>query len=430
MRATLVVLSALVACGAGCAGLVGISDVPGGSDGGGGIPLPGTDGGVILPDGRITYPDTSVPPGHDGSVIGFPDVGTSHDGTTPPADGGTPLNAFTYQPSNIGTMTFDPSITGPLTLNADSCTIYTDDEGIGCASGQNPPMDMFTVTLPDGAGQALVLVFTYISISSDSSLAVRGDGPVILIAFGALDLAGSIDVSADNYDSDSDINVIAGARETGPGIGGFGNSGGPQGGGGGSFCGLGGTGAGTGGFAPGMAYGNATLTPIWGGSAGGGASTGGADGFANGNGGGALQISASGSITIHAGASINANGSGGISQGNEQGEGAGSGGAILLEGMTVDVEGLLEANGGEGSDNNDDGASSVGGGAAETAGCVGGKGSAGAVSVGSNGGTQSGGYGGGGGGAGWIRINGGTVMLNGVLSPSVATGCASQGPLP
>jgi hypothetical protein len=350
-------LLALLASVVGCAGLVGISDVPDGDalpgvDGGhlvipdGSVVLP--DGAIVLPDGaRLMRPDVYVPPGTDGGVTPKPDA------TTPKVDG----SALTYQPSNIGSLTFDPSVTGPLTLNSDNCFLSTEDEGISCDSGQNPPMDMFTVTLAGGAGQAQVFVFTYISIDSDSTLSIRGMTPAIIIALGAVDLSGNIDVSADNYDSDSDIDVIPGSRTTGPGIGGFGNSGGPQAGGGGSFCGTGGSGAGSsGGFASGMPYGIATLIPLWGGSAGGGASAGGADGFSNGNGGGVIQISSAGSLIVHAGASINANGSGGIGQGNEQGEGAGSGGGILLEGPDVEIDGVLEANGGEGSDDMSDGA--------------------------------------------------------------------------
>jgi len=416
-----------------CAGLVGITDVPGGDAG----VVRLLDGGrVILPDGKIIgldawkgydgftgfdagHPpgDVGVPPGRDGSNPGF-DTGT-----------GSPL---TYSPSNIGTLTFDPAVTGPLTLNGDNCVLRTDDVTISCASGQNPPMDMFPVTLAGGAGQALVFAFTYISIDSQSQLQIRGMMPAIIIALGALDLQGSIDVSADNYDSASNIDVIPGSRTTGPGIGGFGNSGGPQAGGGGSFCGVGGYGAPgpTGGFPPGMAYGNATMVPLWGGSAGGGANTGGAD-QTNGNGGGAIQISAAGSITVHPGAYINANGSGGVSQGNEQGEGAGSGGGILLEAPTVTIDGILEANGGEGSDENSDGANPpVDGGVATEPSCLGGNGGAGAVINGSNGGMTSGGYGGGGGGVGWIRINGTTVSITGTVSPAIGSGCASQGPLP
>jgi hypothetical protein len=428
-------LSALaVGATAGCAGLVGITDVPAGDAG---VVVPALDGGLVrLPDGRITGLDGFIaPPGPDGTL-------PRPDGTAPNIDGATapdgtvmgpdtgPGPSLTYQPSNTGSLTFNASTTGPLTLNADNCVISTDNVTISCASGQNPSMDMATVTLPSGGGQAVVFTFTYISIDADSALQIQGTLPGILVALGSLDLQGSIDVSADNYDSDSDINVIPGARSTGAGVGGFGNSGGPQGGGGGSFCGTGGHGApGTTGFAPGATYGNATLVPLVGGSAGGGASSGGADAFSNGQGGGALQISAGGTLTVHAGAWITVNGSGGISQGNEQGEGGGSGGSILLEAPTVEIDGVLEANGGEGSDENSDGLSSpIDGGVATRSMCLGGNGSVGAMPNGSAGSANAMGYGGGGGGAGWIRINGTNVTVT--VTPSVGSGCASQGTLP
>jgi hypothetical protein len=413
---------------AGCAGLVGIDDVPGGDAGLGFQQLDG--GRILLPDGAIVSVDAFIAPPPDGGTI-VPDA-TTHvpDATTHVPDGGTG-SPLTYQPSNIGSLTFDPSITGPLTLNDDSCFISTEDEGISCGSGQNPPMDMFTVTMP-GGGQAVVFAFTYISIDADSTLNVRGTLPAIIVALGALDLKGTIDVSADNYDSDSDINVIPGSLETGTGAGAFGNNGGPQGGGGGSFCGTGGYGApgATGGFAPGAAYGNANLSPLLGGSAGGGISAGGAD-QSNGHGGGTIQISAAGTIQVESGAVINANGSGGVSQGNEQGLGGGSGGSILLEAPTVTIAGLLEANGGEGSDDMYDGADPpVDGGAATTPGCFGGPGSAGGQINGGNGQMTSGNYGGGGGGAGRIRINGTNVTITGAVTPTVASGCTSQGALP
>jgi hypothetical protein len=42
----------------------------------------------------------------------------------------------------------------------------------------------------------------------------------------------------------------------------------------------------------------------------------------------------------------------------------------------------------------------------------------------------SGNYGGGGGGAGRIRINGTNVTITGAVTPTVASGCTSQGALP
>jgi hypothetical protein len=406
---------------AGCAGLVGIGDVPGGD---GGV-TQGKDGGIVPPvDGGILH--------RDGSISGFDHTSPGIDAPVPPpVDGGSPL---TYQPSNIGAMQLSGQNTGPLTLTGDNCTVYTDypgAPGIGCESGQNPPDDVFGVTLPNGGGQAVLYVFTYISIDSESSLSVQGPFPLIMVALGSVDIRGTIDVSADKYDPDA--NAIPGEHLTGmlPGF----NNGGPQGGGGGSFCGLGGTGAlGPGGTAsmsaPGATYGNAALIPLLGGEPGGGAGSQSLDGLANGYGGGALQISAAMNINVEANAYINANGSGGVSQGDESGEGAGSGGAILLEAPTITIAGILEANGGEGSDNNMDGATPpTDAGVATEPSCVGGNGGAGTSVNGANGGPTGDGYGGGGGGVGWIRLNGNTITITGTVSPSLATSCASKGGL-
>jgi hypothetical protein len=414
----------------GCAALVGIGTVPDGPD--------------VLPDGSVINPFDA--PGFHFDALGERDGGSDSPFILPPADGsddgGNPGSVgdagLPYAASNIGGMKFQADVTGPLNLVGNNCIIYTDwpdPESIGCEEG-NQPMDMFSVNMPDGAGTAVIYVFSYINIDSQSQLLVHGPNPLILISLGSVDIQGSIDVSADNYDSDSDINVIPGARNGGPGAGAYSSEDGPQGGGGGSFCGTGGTGAeGQGATAsdsaPGAPYGAATLVPLWGGSPGGGVSAGGADGFANGYGGGVLQISAAGNITVGSGAYITANGSGGVSQGDESGDGAGSGGAILLEAPTVTIAGVLVANGGEGSDNNMDGAMAPDdGGVATEQGCGGGNGGYGAHINGSDGTSVDGGYGGGGGGVGWIRINGTHVSITGVVSPTIGSGCASEGPLP
>jgi hypothetical protein len=415
-------VSLLVAAGSvQCAGLVGITDVPGG------------DGGLLMFDGTSGGGDRSVP-GRDGSQPGIDGSHPGSDGSQPGSDGGG--LALTYPPSNVGGMKFSAENTGPLVMTGDNCTIYTtypDPPGLSCDSGMNPPQDIFGVTLPNGAGTAVVYVFTYVDIDSMSSLMVAGPNPLIIVALGSVDLRGNIDASADRFDPNAP--AVPGERVSGPGLGMF-NNGGPQGGGGGSFCGTGGLGAtGSGALAgdsnPGAAYGTSNLIPLWGGSPGGGANTQSLDGNANGNGGGAIQISAAMSLTIESGAFITVNGSGGVSAGDESGEGGGSGGAILLEAPSVTIAGVLEANGGEGSDPNMDGASPPDdGGVATEPGCVGGNGGAAGQVNGASGGPGNGGYGGGGGAAGWIRINSGSTTVTGTVSPSLGSSCGIKGPLP
>jgi hypothetical protein len=439
---TLLTLS-FAAAFVGCAGIVGIGDLPG-TDGNGGETSSGTRPGGGSSSGGSSNVQQTGTSGFDASTPGFDAPGPGSDGSSSGSDATAPTGdagGLGYFASNLGAMTFDPSVTGPLTLSGDNCQIFTevDPPGLSCDSGQNPPNDYFMVDLGGGAGTAIVWVFTYISIDDQSQLTVGGSLPLILVSLASVDIAGQVDASADRYDPD--VPAIPGARLNGPGLGGYSN-GGPQGGGGGSFCGLGGTGAmGSGAIAkdsaPGTAYGSADLIPLWGGSPGGGANTGDAD-QANGNGGGVLQISAAKSITLDSAGYITVNGSGGVSPGDESGEGGGSGGGILLEAPTVTIRGILEANGGEGSDPNSDGADPPDdAGVAVEPGCAGGQGSAGHQINGGNGNSTSGaggesaGFGGGGGGAGRIRINATTfTMPGGTISPSVGTSCFSQGALP
>lgn len=423
--ATLLLLSA----GVRCASIVGIKDVPPG-DGGVAAAGDGAHGGPgdagVQPSDAAARPDRTTP-ASDASAPGV-------DAPGPTTDAGSPDGAIPYAASNLGRVAFDPSITGPLVIHgSQNCVIdtsYPDPLAVGCTGGDPQPGDFFSVNLAGGAGQATIYVFTSVLIEAGGSLTVQGPNPLILVVLGSVDIRGSIDASADR--ADPNATAMLGGHATGAGVGGF-SSGGPAGGGGGSYCGTGGHGAGTSGAAsaPGATYGSASLVPLLGGSAGGGANTNGAAGDFNGNGGGALQISATGTITVEPGAFITASGSGAASSSTPSGEGGGSGGAILLEAPTVTVAGLLEANGGQGSDPQYSGANPPDdGGVASNAGCAGGSGSAGAALGGGDGQTTANGYGGGGGGAGRIRINAAHVSVTGTLSPPLGSGCATQATLP
>ncbi|MFH1438393.1 MAG: hypothetical protein ABIJ56_21975 [Pseudomonadota bacterium] len=202
------------------------------------------------------------------------------------------------------------------------------------------------------------------------------------------------------------------------------------GGGGGSFGGTGGHGAtgvqggssGAGG-PPGAPYANELLTPLHGGSGGGrGADNGSSptSGY-GGPGGGALQISTPGSITVEAGGIVDACGWGGLTaQSSGGGGGGGSGGAILLEAHTITTHtgGIIASNGGGGGSGGG-GSGTWGnagergrmslepaaGGAAVGSGCAGGNGSHAHDMDGVSPGCETYNGGGGGGGAGRIRLN-------------------------
>lgn len=143
----------------------------------------------------------------------------------------------------------------------------------------------------------------------------------------------------------------AGFRGQGPGAGGGATS---AGGGAGGGFGLNGS-DGTNGYAcsssgvvvsnGGLAYGNAGLVPLIGGSGGGGASFSTAVGGAGGGGGGAILIASSGTINIAG--SLTAIGGNGINVGTVYG-GGGSGGAIRVIANVITGEGAISAAGGTG----------------------------------------------------------------------------------
>lgn len=148
-----------------------------------------------------------------------------------------------------------------------------------------------------------------------------------------------------------------------------------------------------------------------------------------------MQLVAGDSIDIQSSGGVSAGGGGGC--GHEgQGGGGGSDGSILIEAPVVTITGSLSANGGSGaigSGGTDGSSGQPGSDPAAGAGESGGAGSGGADEAGSAGtvvGTSD--FGGGCGGAGRIRINttaGETDVAPGLLSPSSATDCVTQGTL-
>lgn len=316
--------------------------------------------------------------------------------------------------SDAGSLSFMPSNIDPSMIDWTKAIDVT-------GSFPNP---VGTIAQNDGNSTlADLYVFKSLTVDSTRTLSVTGTRPVIIVVLNGVDIQGKINVTA---------GAFTGNAGGGPGTG--------QGGvlfpsgwgaGGGSYCGVGGSGSAS---APpiamgGMTYGEVTLRPLRGGSAGGNL---GADG------GGALAIIAGKSITVREFASINAGGNG--STGNPVG--GGSGGAILLEAPVVTIAGVLAANGGGGGGNGMVGVTGLasdqpapGGGAIGDAGAgtsVGGSGSAGAIINGGDG-TYVTRSAGGGGGAGRIRINtmsgSATITSTATVSPGFETGCATQATL-
>ena len=391
-------------------------------DGGdaGGDSAPALDGG----DGSVTMDSGSS----DGTVVrdapaeAFPEASrdvssdASLDAYVPPADGG----AIGFMPTN-----FDPS-----TVSVDGGSdggIWANAPDVMVSSGCTNCLGVTAVTIEQNdvnATLADLYVMKSLTIAATASVTLSGPRPIILAVQNSADIQGVIIATAGGFGQ--------GSGATGPGVG----ANGTNGNGGGSYCGVGGNSSGAPVVGGGAAYGNATLSPLVGGSAGGYAS-GTPCGGQRGTGGGAIQIVAGSTINVRQYAAINAGGGGG---GNCNGYGGGgAGGAILLEAPTVAIRGTLAANGGGGGSPQAVGAPAtadanpaLGGGAGSDAGqALGGAGSAGTTINGSDGvaGTYAAS---GGGAAGRIRINtaSGSATISGLLSPDMSTTCVSQGTIP
>ncbi len=380
---------------------VAVPEAGGAAEGGGGK----GDAGASGPDATVDGPASA-------------DGATPFDAFVPSADAG-PLGfvASNLPPANV---TLSDGGDGGLTISA-SCIAGA----VGCPLGAPT-----TITQNDGS-PADLYVLSSLTIDTTAALTLTGPNPIILAVLGPVEIHGTLGVAANLYSVAGPGGFLSGVN-SGPGAGieATGSYAG-SGGGGASYCGVGGSGSVVKGAAcPGGAtYGNATITPLLGGSAGGtiaGVTTAGA-------GGGAIQIVSAVSITVGPEGVVNAGG-GGAGGGNPAG--GGSGGAILLEAPQVTIAGTLAANGGGGGYN---GANATGNAQPASGGLdlqsvvVGGSGSAGATTAGSNAvvDATNAAVGGGGGGAGWIRINtaSGSATITGTISPAQTTSCFSVGKL-
>jgi len=336
--------------------------------------------------------------------------------------------------SCAGTTTFDSTGQGSFTTTT-ACS--------GVADAQ-PEVTCGVAQTTAGGPMVCILRAASFVLGTGHTLRLVGDKPVILAIDGDATIEGTIDASASgatpgaggnasctvglgqNGQSDTGIDDGAGGGAgggfaAGGGKGGVGDRGGPN------DQGLGGPAS--------MAESDLTLVPLRGGCKGGDGGDGWNGGVTGdgGAGGGAVQVSARGTLTVVG--TITAGGGGGLGGSGDEdgGGGGGSGGAILLEaGDAVSVTGSLRAHGGgggggsgtgsdDGADGGDGGAGAASGGLGGDAGGAsnGGDGGAGGTatdtdssnSAGSPGhdgedqGLDGGGGGGGGGGAGVIIVH-------------------------
>jgi hypothetical protein len=264
-----------------------------------------------------------------------------------------------------------------------------------------------------GGGDACLVAADSIIVPSGATVVGIGSRPLVLLATTTIDIEGTIDVASHRgaaVGAGADPASCTAVAPTSPG-GGAGGTYGTDGGDGGIGLPDG---------APGLAANTGDPVDVRGGCPGGNGASGGGPGGVGGHGGGAVYLLAGISITIDG--TINASGAGGdgCSAGGGGGCGGGGGGAggmIVLDGPTVTTRGALFANGGgggEGASSNhgnagaessapDDAARGGTGGASN-----GGDGGDGATATsdasdGRDGVSNTGGGGGGGGGGGVIK---------------------------
>jgi hypothetical protein len=207
------------------------------------------------------------------------------------------------------------------------------------------------------SGGVAVFSFGNVNIPARARIVVTGSRPCEMEAGGDFTLSGTIEGSGISARA-----MTAGASAGGPGGGaggadgahaGAGTGGGgngstaSDGAGGGGFGGAGGGGSATTGMGGvgGAAYGNLNTT-LQAGSGGGGAGTG-SSAVGGGGGGGAIELFASGRLTITSSGEVRVNGGSGAS-GSLGASAGGSGGGIVLHAATLTVTGRLEAAGGAG----------------------------------------------------------------------------------
>lgn len=284
---------------------------------------------------------------------GIPDTDSDKDGTLDCNDV-CPNGAWTstepclpFTPANIDPKLLNFSNTTAVTLNCGVTTLDTSraTPALSNSCGATPRISVQTQA--DGSSVA-VLVMRDLTVAKGSSLRLVGTRPVVLAVLGDASIEGTIDASADRDLPGAGGDVSCGSST---GVDGTGNlffgAGGGGGGGFGTSGGAGGLGDDARAGPGGATRGSDNLVPLVGGCRGG--RGGGCNGIAAG--GGALQLSASGRVSVHG--VIRANGAAGVNGCGFEGggSGGGSGGAISIEARAIEAAPLaLEADGGNGGD--------------------------------------------------------------------------------
>jgi hypothetical protein len=361
-----------------------------------------------------------------------PDAAAAPD-TADAAD--TVASPWSFAPSNVPIAALASDTDDELVISEATCggsanvAIDVDDGTIAlCPALALGTHYLFSTIAQSDGSRAGLLVSRSVRIEAGMIVSVTGKLPLVVAAMDELTIDGTL--RAAPHDEVGLAGGSSGRSDSrGDGFGpGAGTAAGPGGGGGGSYCGHGGKGGSGNGAGP--AYGSPRIVPLVGGSGGGNGGV-----WYSGAGGGAIQLIAGRRLAIGAAGVVHVGGGGG----DLEGGGAGSGGALLLEAPSILVAGVLAANGGGGGSGGQFGADATaddrpaqGGAAVHLNTGEGGDGAAGAQIQGGDGRPNptfaNGEFtGGGGGGAGYIRINGRSVLLPGILSPALGSTCTTRG---
>lgn len=274
---------------------------------------------------------------------------------------------FPYTPSNFNPLMFPPSARGgSVVLNCGVSTFDSTTLTFGNWCGQTPPTPQ--VVLQQGGLEAAIIPFEDLTVSANAELRLTGSRAVIFAVYGDVVISGRVVASADL--AASGPGAVPCPYPTGGVDTALRPDGGiivASGGSGGSFasngsCGFNGLGPpGWGGqpasCAPGAVAGAFTLSPLRGGCPGGIGGGGLPDGGVvpaaiAGGAGGAVQLSAASTLTVHGTVDAVGGGGGGAPVLLAGGGGGGAGGGVLLEGDDVFIAStaILSTTGGGGGE--------------------------------------------------------------------------------
>ncbi|MBN1656541.1 MAG: C-type lectin domain-containing protein [Deltaproteobacteria bacterium] len=284
------------------------------------------------------------------------------DGTADCLDG-CPVNALStdygsgcglgYLPANIDVAALDPGQADETTTFDCAAVLDTSDTPsfTTWCSGNKPQI---TLHAQSEGPELAVVAMRDLNIPDGGVLRIRGSRPAVLVVFGDATVAGLIDTSADNTTAHAggnyNCNAVSPTSQGGDVADCGDETGGGGGGGYGTTGGLGGRGDDCSGGSGGNTRGTPNLIPLIGGCPGG--FGGGCTSNGRGAGGGALQLSVGGTLTLSG--TLRANGGNGPNRciNFHGGGGGGSGGAIRVEAGNLIDSATIEVNGGNGGSSN------------------------------------------------------------------------------